>query len=237
MGALSSYSNVLNAAILQSPYMECCRVVNKWQCILNLLGFIQLLLQWAMFFITFVLFVAYFPETEKYDRGTERGEAMTTEWKTTLSATMIVMGYMAVAGLSCVLLITMTGKEQEWISSRVAALFGTISLILSICQFLPQLRKTYLLRRVGALSVSAIGMQAPGSFVFCYTLAVSPGTNVTTWMTYFVGGVLQSILLVMCLYYDRIEQQHEPPQHNYECISNTNNQGFIDSVSGDDRQN
>lgn len=44
-------------------------------------------------------------------------------------------------------------------------------------------------------------MQTPGSFIFCYTLALSPGINASTWLTYLVTGCLQGILLVICLYY------------------------------------
>lgn len=54
---------------------------------------------------------------------------------------------------------------------------------------------------VGALSITAMLMQTPGSFLFCYTIAMSPGTNFTSWITYFVGGCLQGTLLVLCLYY------------------------------------
>lgn len=44
-------------------------------------------------------------------------------------------------------------------------------------------------------------MQTPGSFLFCYTIAMSPGTNFTSWITYFVGGCLQGTLLILCIYY------------------------------------
>ena len=44
-------------------------------------------------------------------------------------------------------------------------------------------------------------MQTPGSFIFCYTLALSPGINPSTWLTYLVTGCLQGILLTMCIYY------------------------------------
>lgn len=54
---------------------------------------------------------------------------------------------------------------------------------------------------VGALSIPAMMMQTPGSFLLCYTIAMSPGTNFTSWMTYFVGGCLQGTLLMLCIYY------------------------------------
>ncbi len=30
---------------------------------------------------------------------------------------------------------------------------------------------------------------------------MSPGTNITSWITYFVGGCLQGALLTLCIYY------------------------------------
>lgn len=44
-------------------------------------------------------------------------------------------------------------------------------------------------------------MQAPGSFLVVYTLAADPNTNVTTWVTFLVTGLLQTFLLGLCIYY------------------------------------
>lgn len=170
-----------------------------------------------MFFTIFVLFVVFFPESEKYEPVADNDDngshpIKTAEWRMTEAAAMIVMVYMMVAGLCSVWLIVVYGGDDDVVFQRAAFLLGTVSLVLSICQFVPQLCKTYRLKQAGALSVSAMSMQAPGSFVFCYTLAVSPGTNVSTWMTYFVGGCLQSCLLILCIYYDR------QASHDYQLV-------------------
>ena len=212
MGALSGYSNLMNAVLLQSPYMACCKRVSTAQCFLNLLGFLQLLTQWAMFFVIFILFIVYFPEDEKYVTITDAQEdsqqnGMTAEWKVSLVAASIVVGYMMITGMAVLLMTLMAGKLAM---ERAATLLGSASLLLSLCQFIPQLTRTYKLKQAGALSVSAMSMQAPGSFIFCYALAVSPGTNVTTWMTYFVGGILQTMLLMLCIYYhNRRDNPHD----------------------------
>lgn len=52
-------------------------------------------------------------------------------------------------------------------------------------------------------------MQTPGSFIFCYTLALSPGINASTWLTYMVTGFLQGILLCICLYYQSKSKRSE----------------------------
>ena len=48
-------------------------------------------------------------------------------------------------------------------------------------------------------------IQTPGSFLFVYTLAVRPGNNITTWITYLITGILQGILLVMCIVFQARE--------------------------------
>lgn len=50
-------------------------------------------------------------------------------------------------------------------------------------------------------------IQTPGSFIFCYTLALSPGINPSTWLTYLVTGCLQGLLLLMCIYYHYFERR------------------------------
>ena len=42
-----------------------------------------------------------------------------------------------------------------------------------------------------------------GSFLFVYSIYTQPGTNWTSWISFFVSGCLQSFLLFLCLYYDR----------------------------------
>ena len=56
-------------------------------------------------------------------------------------------------------------------------------------------------------------MQTPGSFIFCYTLSLSPGINASTWLTYLVTGCLQGILLGTCLYY-----QYQSKREDYNVI-------------------
>lgn len=44
-------------------------------------------------------------------------------------------------------------------------------------------------------------LQTPGSFLFCYMIASSPGTNISSWISFFIGGCLQGTLLIICLYH------------------------------------
>lgn len=51
-------------------------------------------------------------------------------------------------------------------------------------------------------------MQSPGSFLFAYSLAVRPGTNWSSWITYLCTGILQAVLLGMCIVW-RLREKRE----------------------------
>ncbi|BGO89831.1 hypothetical protein NBRC10512_005600 [Rhodotorula toruloides] len=99
------------------------------------------------------------------------------------------------------------GGGREHPSERAvrvwATTLGLVSVALGCAQYAPQLVHTARRRLVGSLSIPMMMLQTPGSFVFVYTLAIRPGVNFTGWATYFVTGVLQGTLLVLCLVFRR----------------------------------
>ncbi|KWU46328.1 hypothetical protein RHOSPDRAFT_7366, partial [Rhodotorula sp. JG-1b] len=91
-----------------------------------------------------------------------------------------------------------------------ATTVGLMSVVLACVQYTPQLVHTYQRKLVGSLSIPMMLIQArscsfatPGSFVFVYTLAIRPNVDVTGWLTYFITGLLQGYLLVLCILYKR----------------------------------
>jgi hypothetical protein len=51
-------------------------------------------------------------------------------------------------------------------------------------------------------------IQSPGSFLFAYSLAARPGTNWSSWITYLCTGILQAVLLGMCIAW-RLKEKRE----------------------------
>ncbi|GAA5993153.1 hypothetical protein JCM5350_005387 [Sporobolomyces pararoseus] len=98
-----------------------------------------------------------------------------------------------------------TGREHP--SERAvrvwATTLGLLSVALGCCQYAPQLVFTARKKLVGSLSIPMMLLQTPGSFVFVYTLAIRPGVDFTGWAPYFVTGILQGTLLVLCLIFKR----------------------------------
>jgi len=88
-----------------------------------------------------------------------------------------------------------------------ATFLGVLSALLAAMQYAPQIVHTYRMKLVGALSIKMMLIQSPGSVLMVMSIALTPGTNWTTWLPYAVAGGMQSILLIMCLFWRR--RQHK----------------------------
>jgi len=151
------------------------------------------------FSFRFILYFRKFPDSLKVN---DTNAHLSDVWKLSLSVRKTVFSF-ALALLGLFIFIFLIFDIPSRAAILCAGALGIFSLVLNCFQFLPQIHETYQSGRVGALSTSAMAMQAPGSLLFSYTLARSPGTNATTWMAYAVGGLLQATLLALCLHLKR----------------------------------
>ncbi|CDH59460.1 hypothetical protein AGABI1DRAFT_63949 [Lichtheimia corymbifera JMRC:FSU:9682] len=203
LGVVSSTSSFLNIILLQWDAIVCCGSLSTGACLASLMGVFQIMLQWTMFSLVFILFLIYFPEKYAAIATTDlptKVHTMTAEWKTALVIAAICTGHFAISFLITVILLAAVGSpSQHWETNYWAGILGILSMILASFQYLPQIWKTWKRKSVGALSIPMMLLQTPGSALFVYSLAVRPGTNWTAWITYLVTGCLQGTLLVMCI--------------------------------------
>ncbi|KAF7334465.1 hypothetical protein MVEN_02276000 [Mycena venus] len=90
--------------------------------------------------------------------------------------------------------------------ARWALYLGVSSALLVAIQYLPQISYTYRARLVGALSVPMMCVQSPGAVAMVLSIALRPGTNWTSWITYAVAGMMQFTLLSICIAW-KVQQQ------------------------------
>jgi len=83
----------------------------------------------------------------------------------------------------------------------LAKIAGYVSLAVTLIVWTPQIVHTYRAKAVGALSIPALCMQAPGSALFAYVQAFSQQTDVTTFLPACSVCVQQFVLLGLCFYY------------------------------------
>ncbi|KAJ2548964.1 hypothetical protein EV175_004625 [Coemansia sp. RSA 1933] len=231
LGTAGAGSNITNIILLQFIALQCCTVQTLGVCVASLLGIVQVAIQGSMFYITFILYMWFFPRANKYktvsspvnadaDGGTATSadesqplipgaaaeKQRTIEWETALWVTSAVVTHATVCILMSTLLVAVVGPyaapTRTW-----ASLLGLFSLCLTCIQFLPQILKTWRSGVVGALSIPMMLMQTPGGFLFAYSIAVRPGVNWSSWISTFVAATLQGVLLAICLVFDAREKR------------------------------
>lgn len=79
---------------------------------------------------------------------------------------------------------------------------SSINGFLVFLQYLPQIYTTCKIKKSGSLSVLTIGLQAPGSFLDVVFFAFGQGNDFSIWAPILLTATLQTILTVMCIYYD-----------------------------------
>ncbi|KAJ2850191.1 hypothetical protein IWW36_002099 [Coemansia brasiliensis] len=219
LGTVGAGSNITNIILLQFIALQCCTVQTLGVCVASLLGILQVCIQGGMFYITFVLYMSFFPEQNKYieqaieDEPQREAQPLlgsrrkaTAEWQTALWVTAAVVAHATVCmGLSTLLVVGVgpyAGPTRTW-----ASLLGLFSLCLTCMQFLPQIVKTWRAGTVGALSIPMMLMQTPGGYLFAYSIAIRPGVNWSSWISTFMAATLQGVLLGICLIFDAREKR------------------------------
>lgn len=98
-----------------------------------------------------------------------------------------------VAIISIILVFKHPEQTQSW-----ADILGTIAGVLAAIQYIPQIYFTWKLGDLKSLSILTLVIQAPGAFLFAFSLALRVGVQGwSTWLVYIVTGLLQIVLLVM----------------------------------------
>ncbi|KAJ6602681.1 hypothetical protein DFH09DRAFT_1301691 [Mycena vulgaris] len=224
LGSTSSAAGFLNMITVQHTQIRCCRVVSIAACVESTAGIVQVGLQWAMFSFIFVLYMLYFPAHLKFTDSSElpprrTGKAprvRTQQWaRSVLLANVTVAHFILSALLTLVVVLaspsplhpptppvpypTPTEPALPVALARWALYLGVSSALLAAIQYLPQIAFTWRARLVGALSVPMMCVQSPGAVGMVLSIALRPGTNWTSWITYAVAGMMQFTLLSICL--------------------------------------
>ena len=213
LGVTSCTNSLINIAVLQWNVLRCCSQLRLGICLANSLGVIQLLLQWAMFSTTLILFLIYFPRpmyfpvtTDRVPKATPVPRHTSLGWSLSLAVSIVAVVHLitfTAISLSFLRKSATRDKAITW-----ANWVGGSAMILSALQYLPQLWTTWQKGSIGSLSLTTLAIQAPGSFVFAYSIAQRPGTRWSSWVLFVVTGALQACLLGVCVYFRSRDKFH-----------------------------
>ncbi|KJA29666.1 hypothetical protein HYPSUDRAFT_81319 [Hypholoma sublateritium FD-334 SS-4] len=212
LGVASTSSSMFNMITLQAPIVRCCRVVSFGSCMEMSAGVIQMTLQWICFSAIFILYMIYYPEYLKYVvRTSEEVQLLSypkepvrsENWRMSIilawsAAAHCVFAAFVTAYLLLYVPDSPTGIRAPQIATW-ATFLGVSSALLAMVQYTPQLLHTFRLKHVGALSIPMMMIQTPGGILMVVSVALRPGTDWTSWITFLFSAILQGILLAMCI--------------------------------------
>ncbi|KAH9886287.1 hypothetical protein C8Q73DRAFT_716140 [Cubamyces lactineus] len=223
LGSTSSASGMLNIIVMQWGIIKCCRVLTFGSCIESIAGVLQLALVWILFVMILVLYMIYYPPNKKYveldvnlrdDIPPQHVKTAVKreEWKLSIVLSWVVFFHIAfIIFVTFLLLSTNPTPDATHRSPQLqlwATFLGVSSALLAAFQYTPQIAHTYRIKLVGALSIPMMCLQTPGAVLMVLSIALRPGTNWTTWISYAVAGIMQGILLVMCIIFRARQHKH-----------------------------
>ncbi|KAJ6589258.1 hypothetical protein B0H19DRAFT_1103426 [Mycena capillaripes] len=229
LGSTSSAAGFLNLVTVQHTQIRCCRVVSIASCVEATAGIVQVGLQWAMFSFVFVLYMLYFPPHLKYEssethpgRNGKTSRVRTRPWALSVLLANFTVAHFILSAFLTLFIVISSGTPSPSDPAppspypdpsfpppdsstlpiplaRWALFLGVSSASLAVIQYLPQIAFTWHARLVGALSVPMMCVQSPGAVAMVLSIALRPGTNWTSWITYAVAGLMQCTLLCICI--------------------------------------
>ncbi|KAG2007470.1 hypothetical protein CC2G_015164 [Coprinopsis cinerea AmutBmut pab1-1] len=220
LGTTSAGAAVMNILTMQSGLLKCCSVVKFGTCVEISAGVVQLSIQWVAFSLIFVLYMIYYPENLKYlnqDFQVQtqdtvlvvKSTALSPEWKWSIVLAWAAALHFIVSAFTTAFILTTSVIEPGADSTLPPAAYswarflGVSAAVFASVQYAPQLLHTYRTKLVGALSIPMMCIQTPGGILMVTSIALRPGTNWTSWITFAVAAVMQGMLLVMCLFWKR----------------------------------
>ncbi|KAG2347015.1 hypothetical protein BDR05DRAFT_877061 [Suillus weaverae] len=214
LGSTSSAAGMLNMIALSWPTIQCCNDVSVGRCLEITAGVTQVTLQWVLFTAILVLYMIYYPARLKYvdidisAHGTlppqhVKTKLLSDDWRLSVTLSWVVTIHLVLMTIVTFFLlftrIQEPGGEVPRQISLWATFLGVTSALLAAIQYAPQLLRTYRLKLVGALSIPMMIIQSPGAAIMSISIALRPGINWTSWAMYAVSGIMQAILLAMCI--------------------------------------
>lgn len=200
---ITNFTNFYGTLLINFNIVNCCLDVSLGNCFNLLTPIYQIFTPFLATFILYIIFLIYEPNTNKIIN------------KTFIEFILFISIFIVLFGIVGMVFLLKYSEYQENV-----LVFGNslniISMITCVVCLLPQIHKVYKEKSIGTLSTVSLGFQVPGSLiVFIYQFAIIKAP-ISVGLPYLISFLLQSVLLVQCIYYERQQKK----LNNYQLIVN-----------------
>eukprot|EP01116_Phalansterium_solitarium_P009840 TRINITY_DN24172_c0_g1_i1.p2 TRINITY_DN24172_c0_g1~~TRINITY_DN24172_c0_g1_i1.p2 ORF type:complete len:278 (-),score=60.30 TRINITY_DN24172_c0_g1_i1:287-1120(-) len=194
LGNVSTCANTINVLVMQFDAVSCCPQLRLLDCLRSMLSICQIATGWINQFVLYVLVCVYYPVHKDSRAPVEQRRALLGFG---LYALLVLLGLNLVAAL----LVWQRGPHDT-VTINYAFAVGILSTVAVAVQWTPQIVTTFRAKAAGSLSIAMMLLQTPGSFLVVIFQAFFHHANVSTWLPFFVQGVEQCVVLVMCIVFE-----------------------------------
>lgn len=167
-------------------------------CNRNLVPFFQLMVVWLCPLVNYIIFIRYYysPMHSKSRTCGIRNRTLVYSF----------FGFYVLIFLCCFVLTTivLVANWTSWKNNGLTfgKMLNVLSSLITAFVWIPQIYKTYKEKNVGSLSLLAIGIQAPGTFLIFIFQVVLSGASWFIGFPYLVTSLFQFLLFGMGFYFE-----------------------------------
>jgi len=214
LGSLVGASMLANYIALQYfESFECCKYVDGMHCFGNLMPFLQLVTIYFCAVLIMFMYAYYFDEKWVVQTGQDPKKV----WAQTKRVLYLATAFMAILFMILAIVVLSAGIFSNQTKGFGNACVGLASIFIVI-HWVPQIYKTYVMKKLGALSLPMIFLQAGGAVLTAYFFSLNAGDQWYLWVPFVIASVLLFILLGLSLvYYMREKKEFE--QQDYVVVN------------------
>ncbi|KAH7309810.1 hypothetical protein B0I35DRAFT_440666 [Stachybotrys elegans] len=219
LGSMSGVCAVGNILMLPSTDedMGCCRTNSTFACINGILGMLQVIMGIACFWVVLIMYV-YYAEEEADAEIHGRRASLSGPDRTFRRARRAWIVLIVVCSFAFTILLasTVISRRFPWVAQTWADILGVGVALLACVQWLPQVLTSWHLGSLGSLSLVALSISAPYTWIFGVSMMLRVGVQGwSAWIVYLIVGFMQLILIAMGITYSvRDWQRPLPPSRS-----------------------
>ncbi len=196
VATFSTFASFLNSMIFYRDVFKDCinNSINDKKCYSEILGFVQIGCLWLCLMIQYILFIIYLKKPDVDFLLVSKPRNVAGDKNTV--RIFIAHNFLIIILFGITVLLLSIDHNVE----VYARLMGLLSMIGGIIQYIPQIYKTFKYKIIGSLSLGAMMMQVPGSYIWVGFLISQSSAHYSTWVPYLVSATLQLILFLICLW-------------------------------------
>eukprot|EP01089_Gocevia_fonbrunei_P018755 TRINITY_DN6433_c0_g1_i2.p1 TRINITY_DN6433_c0_g1~~TRINITY_DN6433_c0_g1_i2.p1 ORF type:complete len:304 (+),score=17.14 TRINITY_DN6433_c0_g1_i2:83-994(+) len=204
---VSAFCTFLNVIVLKWDTVTCCKYLNVWQIIENLLPIEQLTVGPASLLGLFTVVVFFFDVTIYDDDDGEHKRKLRHQ---RIANILLILSWIIspILILLTLFLVVHFNYDDKSIKGYAEGL-GIISSLVILVVWCPQIYTTYQKKSPGTLSIGMLLIQMPGSLIVVVFQAVFNDASWTTWLPYVITCIQLCILIFLWFWYRFVNKKRD----------------------------